>query len=45
MNTDSNISVLEQEEDRNINKFLDEIDEEKKKYKLLISNVYYIYVT
>ena len=31
MNTDSNISVLEQEEDRNINKFLDEIDEEKKK--------------
>ena len=31
MNTDSNISVLEQEEDRNINKYLDEIDEEKKK--------------
>jgi hypothetical protein len=31
MNSDSNISVLEQEENRNINKFLDEIDEEKKK--------------
>jgi hypothetical protein len=31
MNTDSNISVLEQEEDRNIYKYLDDIDEEKKK--------------
>ena len=30
MNTDSNISVLEQEEDRNILKYVDEIDDEKK---------------
>jgi hypothetical protein len=31
MSGETNISALEQEEDRNINKFLDEIDEEKKK--------------
>jgi hypothetical protein len=31
MSEETNISALEEEEDRNINKFLDEIDEEKKK--------------
>jgi hypothetical protein len=31
MSAQTNISALEQEEDRNINKYLDEIDEEKKK--------------
>ena len=30
MSVETNISALEEEEDRNINTFLDEIDEEKK---------------
>jgi hypothetical protein len=33
MSAQTNVSALEEEEDRNINKYLDEIDEEKKKYK------------